>query len=211
MTQALLILAALGLLWSLARSLRSARKASLALARARRGYFDALSPRLTRVMPSGFARASLTRHGLRFDLQLIPDALAIRKLPCLWLMITLTEAQNRRTETRIMARASGLEPFSHFADLSHEAALPPGFPPDCTARSTEPTLIPATLAPLMADPRAKELTLSPQGLRLVVLAEEAPRSAYLLFREAQFPNLPPDTARIEALMTTLSQWHESPR
>ena len=132
-------------------------------------------------MQSGFPRARLIRHGLRYDLQLIPDALSIRKLPCLWLMVTLTEPQARHHETRIMARASGLEPFTTFADLPHDIALPPGFPPDCTARGTAPESPDSRLATLMADPSVKELTLSPRGLRLVILAEEAPRSAYLLF------------------------------
>lgn len=204
MTQTLTLIAAAALVWYLIRSLQDASRASLRRQALRRDYFAALTPDQTRTEPSGLPRVALTHDGHRFDLQAIPDALALRKLPCLWLMVTLTEPQALTAETRIMARPSGLEPFSTFASLPHQIPLPPDFPSDCALRSTEPQpVLPQGLADLFTDPKVKELTLSPKGLRFVVLIEQAPRNAYLIFREADLPQTPLNPATAQTLMTQL--------
>lgn len=213
MTQLFPLLAAAGLAGLLLKGARDYRRAAQALQTRRATYFAALHPRLTRAEPSGFARAALTWKGHSFDLQALPDALSMRKLPCLWLMVTLTEPQPIAAETRIMARASGLEPFSTWEHLPFEPALPPDFP-DCTLRSSAPLPLAqaslSRLAPLFADPRVKELTLSPKGLRLVILAEEAPRNAYLIFREAELPQRPLDLSRVHDLMDRLITLAQEP-
>ena len=46
----------------------------------------------------------------------------------------------------------------------------------------------ALIAPhlgVFAEPRVKELVISPKGLRLVILADEADCDHYLIFREAE--------------------------
>ena len=50
----------------------------------------------------------------------------------------------------------------------------------------------AAQAALFADPLVKELVISPKGLRLVILAEEADRGRYLLFRDAEMGRMPLD-------------------
>ena len=69
--------------WTAAR----ARQAS------RAGYFDAIAPVFDRVVkrvePSGFARMTAHLGGDAFDLQAVPDNLTFRKLPALWVMVTL--------------------------------------------------------------------------------------------------------------------------
>ena len=205
MMQYLPLLAAAVVAWVFLRGARDYRAAARRRNRLRASYFTALTPRLTRTEPSGFPRVALDLQGRPFDLQAIPDSLSFRKLPCLWLLVTLTAPQPFRAETRIMARASGLEPFSTFATLPCELPLPAGFPDHCTLRTTDPAALPdlAPYAGLFNDPKVKELTLSPKGLRLVVLAEEAPRTAYLLYREAELPSAPLDPARAQALMQAL--------
>ena len=54
------------------------------------------------------------------------------------------------------------------------------------------------------DPRVKELVLSPKGLRIVILAEEADRSRYLIFREAEMGRTPLPPARLEPLLDRLA-------
>ena len=80
--------AALGL-WLALRLIREIR----ARAAARAGYFDAVKPLFeggeTRLQPTGFPRMTGRRAGLGFDLQVVPDTLTFRKLPALWVMITL--------------------------------------------------------------------------------------------------------------------------
>lgn len=198
----LAVLVAAGRLWRAARQDRAARAGLLAeveplLAEPRR-----------RVEPSGYPRLGGSFAGRAVDLRAVPDALAIRKLPALWLLATLTEPQPLAGETRIMQRPSGLEPFSTFADLPAEVTPPPGVPAGCVVRTTSPAHLPpaAILAAggrLFDDPAVKELVLSPKGLRLVRLAGEASRPGYLLFRDADLGRTPVPAAMARRMLGAL--------
>lgn len=181
-------------------------------ATARAGYFSAVSDlfdQLThRVEPSGFARMAGTWQGLRFDLQAVPDTLTYRKLPTLWVMLTMTEAQPVAGEVHIMARPGQNDTFSRFGEMPVSVALPPGFPDHCALRCDAAARLPplavvAGQAGLFADPKVKELVISPRGLRLVLLAEEAERGNYLLFRDSEMGRTPLATARLLPHLTTL--------
>ena len=63
----------------------------------------------------------------------------------------------------------------------------------------------AALAPLLEDPALKEIVLSPAGLRLVRLAEEAPKGAYLLFRESDLGRNPVSAAVVQPMLDTLHE------
>ncbi len=109
-----LALAALGL-WLTLRLIRETRTR----AQARASYFDAVKPLFhsgeTRVQPTGFPRMTGRRDGLTFDLQAVPDTLTFRKLPALWVLITLPEPLPIDATLDLMARPSGNEPFTKFA------------------------------------------------------------------------------------------------
>ena len=57
----------------------------------------------------------------------------------------------------------------------------------------------------MSDPRVKELVLDPRGTRLVWLAEEADRSRFLLFRDAELGREPLDPAVLDELVGRLRE------
>jgi hypothetical protein len=220
MSRLILLVLALGLaVWG-ASVVRSLLQAIPARRRTRADYFVAAVPLMTdvrqRIEPTGFARLAGTSHGLRFDLQALPDTLTFRKLPALWVMVTLTEPQDLPGETHIMARANGQESFSRFGQMPVPVALPPGFPPDCALRCDHidglpPADLLARVAPLFTDPRLKEAVLSPQGLRLVVLAEEAERTPYLIFRDAELGATPFPAARLHPMLTALAELHTPQR
>jgi hypothetical protein len=187
-------LAALGL-WLALRLIRETRARSLA----RASYFDAVKLLFdggeTRMQPTGFPRMTGHREGLAFDLQAIPDTLTFRKLPALWVLVTLPEALPVKATLDLMARPSGNEPFTHFATLPQSLPTPSGLPKDLAIRSDDATRIAALdlidrHVDLFADPRVKELVISPKGLRIVILAEEADRGRYLIFREAEMGRSP---------------------
>ena len=213
MTHAVLI--ALGIAMAagaLALAYHLTRRA-LTRARERAAYLTALTPLFsdvqTRITPSGFARMAGVAGGLSYDLQVVPDTLTFRKLPALWLLLTQTEALPLTATLDLMVRPTLQEPFSNFRLLDHEVALPPGFPDDAALRCDTPTALPpesllAAQADLFADPRIKELILSPKGLRVVFLAEEADRTAYLMFRDAEMGRSPLNPARVAPLLARLA-------
>ena len=201
-------LAALGL-WLAVSLLRESRTRIAT----RAAYFDAVKPLFeggeTRIEPTGFPRITGRRAGLSFDLQAVPDTLTFRKLPALWLLVTLPETLPLSATLDLMARPSGNEPFTRFNTLPHSLPVPPDLSKEIAIRSDDAARIPppdliARHAELFADPRVKELVLSPRGLRIVILAEEADRSRYLIFREAEMGRTPLPPARLEPLLDRLA-------
>lgn len=172
---------------------------------ARAGYFATVAPLFdasrSQIQASGFARMAGRWQGLPIDLQVVPDTLTFRKLPSLWVMVTLTEPQPVRGEMHILARPGQNDSFSRFAEMRVSVPLPPGFPEACALRCDgaehlPPQKVVAGWAALFADPAMKELVLSPKGLRIVFLAEEADRGRYLLFRDAEMGLQPLAVARL---------------
>jgi hypothetical protein len=203
-----LALAALGA-WLALRLVRETR----ARAQARASYFSGVKPLFdggeTRLQPTGFPRMTGRRAGLSFDLQAIPDTLTFRKLPALWVLVTLPEPLPLDATLDLMARPSGNEPFTKFATLPQSLPTPPELPKEVAIRSDDATRIPASdliarHSDLFTDPRVKELVLSPKGLRIVILAEEADRGRFLIFREAEMGRTPLPPARLEPLLDRLA-------
>jgi hypothetical protein len=203
-----LAFAALGL-WLAFRLIRESRLR----AKTRASFFNAVKPLFdggeTRIQPTGFPRMTGRRDGLAFDLQVVPDTLTFRKLPALWVLVTLPEALPLKATLDLMARPSGNEPFTRFADLPQSLPTPPDLPNEIAIRSDDATRIPppdlvARHADLFQDRQVKELVLSPKGLRIVILAEEADRGRYLIFREAEMGRAPLSPSRLEPLLDRLA-------
>lgn len=196
------------LLWLLRATWRSTR----ARAAARAGYFAAVAPLFdrvtTRIAPTGFARMTGHIGPDGFDLQAVPDALTFRKLPALWVLVTLPGPLPLRATLDIMARPTGQEPFSNFSQLPQSLPCPESLPPGTGLRSDDATAVPPLerLAPhlgLFADPKVKELVISPKGLRLVLLGDEADRGRYLIFRDGEVGQTPLPPARLLPLLDAL--------
>ncbi|MFN4203281.1 MAG: hypothetical protein ACK4GM_09515 [Tabrizicola sp.] len=207
-----LALAALGL-WLALRLIREAKLRAVS----RAGYFDAVKTLFdgceTRLQPTGFPRMTGRRGGLAFDLQAIPDTLTFRKLPALWVLVTLPQPLPLECMLDLLARPSGNEPFTRFATLSQSLPTPPDLPREVAIRCDDATRVPppdliARHAVLFTDPRVKELVLSPKGLRIVILAEEADRGRYLIFREAEMGRAPLPPTRLAPLLDRLAAIRE---
>lgn len=171
------------------------------------------------ILPSGFPRLEITVDGSRLILHPILDSLQMRKLPVLWLAITMLEKLPLRGKLDLMMRPSGSEVFSGFHELAQAIAPPPGFPEHCQLRGDgleglpPEELIARHLKPF-ADGRAKELLITPEGIRMVWLLAEAERANYLLFRDAEFEmeSLPRDDLAhmlncISALKEDILEWN----
>ncbi len=207
----LFLAAALGLLAvflarQLQRGARARRLAQAAYFRAAAGLLDGVE---MRVQPSGWARMSGRYQGAQFDLQAVPDTLTFRKLPSLWVMVTMTEPMPVTGEVHVMSRPGQTEVFSTFNALPVSVTLPPGFPETCALRCDDARALPADLltarAGLFAARDMKELVISPKGLRIVVLAEEADRGNYLLFRDAEMGRNPFAAERLLPHLVALTQ------
>ena len=148
-------------------------------------------------------------HGERAQVTTIVDTLATRKLPALWLSVTITEPVNIAATFDMMMRPAGPTTFSRFDFLPHTLATPPGFPLEAVIRTDAPgTLLPfATIGAHLEtfqNGRAKELLVTRNGLRFVWLLSEADRVRYGAFRQADFGGARLDPALLELLLGRLS-------
>ena len=179
------------LMWRTAKA-GARRKAS------RAGFLDACKPLFeggsTTTAATGFPRMTARYKGHSFDLQVVPDTLTYRKLPALWLLVTLPVPLSVVATFDMMMRPTGIEPFSRFQALSQQITPPPGFPEAAMIRSDGGALPPEALLRrhlgFFDQDRAKEMVISPKGVRLVWLTEEADRTRYLIFRDAEMGQEP---------------------
>lgn len=187
-----LLAAALGtaFLYALSRHRQESRQR----AARRAGLLDEVQALFTsglkKLNADGFPRISGQYQGLTFDIQAVPDTLNFRKLPTLWLLVSLPEPMPVRATFDLMMRPRGVEMFSKHAGLPVQLEPDPAFPHDCTIRTDDPHRLPphdllVRHCQVLDDAHAKELIISPRGLRIVWLAEEANRGRYLLFRDSE--------------------------
>lgn len=139
---------------------------------------------------AGFATLDGGHDGAPVAVRLIPEALVHRRLPQLWLSVSLRLPLPVEATLDVLRRPAGAE-FYAPADLPRRFESPPGWPADTLVRGTpgaEALLRPIApiLADILADPRIKEVLVTPRGLRLVVQAAEGGRGAYLLLRGSRF-------------------------
>jgi hypothetical protein len=132
-------------------------------------------------------------RGREIRLEPIVDHLTLRKLPSLWLRVSLIAGQPYRGIFDLVIRPRGTEFFSPASELGHDVRLPPGWPVDASLRSDDPIHMPplevmARHQALFEDPRMKELLVTPKGIRLVYQAQQAERSRYAVLRQVEFPD-----------------------
>lgn len=147
-------------------------------------------------------------EGQEVQLQTIIDTLAVRKLPSLWLMVTVPCAIPVTAKLDMMMRPAGVTSFSNFDFLDHTMISPPGFPEFAVLRSDKRTgyanlNIVRHYLGIFANPRFKELLIAPTGLRLVVQVAEASRAYYGVFRDAKFGDISLDHALTKNMIETL--------
>lgn len=206
-------IAGTGFLYLLLRSIREGR-----LRATRRAAFlddvqGLFSGGLKRLNPDGFPRLSGTYRNHTFDVQVVPDSLNFRKLPSLWLLVSLPEPMPVRATFDLMMRPRGVEMFSKHAELPVQMAPDTAFPHDCTVRTDAPQLLPPRPlllkhTAILEDPRAKELVIAPNGLRIVWLCEEAARGSYLLFRDSEMGMTPFPALEVKPLLDYLLDLRE---
>ncbi|KQT61338.1 hypothetical protein ASG52_00140 [Methylobacterium sp. Leaf456] len=139
---------------------------------------------------AGFATLDGSRDGMPVTVRLIPEALVHRRLPQLWLSVSLRCPLPTEATLDVLRRPAGAE-FYAPADLPLRLDTPAGWPADTLVRGTSGAVallrqVEPIFERILADPRVKEVLVTPRGLRLVVQAAEGARGAYLLLRGSRF-------------------------
>ena len=164
---------------------------------------------LKAIRPDGFPRISGTYRGHTFDIQAVPDTLNIRKLPTLWVLVTLGRADagegHLRHDDASARRGNVLEtcraPGADSARSAVSRMTAPSAP--MRPRHLPPRGVLEKNLAFFDEPRAKELVISPKGLRVVWLSEEAHRGKYLIFRDSEMGLTPFPASELKPILDYL--------
>ena len=152
----------------------------------------------------------------QIKIELLADTLVCRRLPQLWLKITLSErSEVQRPTIGALARPTGAEFYSLVHDLPEWIDPPQTDTPllmrgDGRASSSQIEAVAAIFRSLFSDPAVKEAAIRPRGVRIIRQAAQGDRGAHLLLRQTRFPvdEISPELIRraiseVEALSETL--------
>lgn len=135
----------------------------------------------------------ILEDGTRVTLDVMTDTMVTRRLPQLWLRVTLQDdVPHMRPAIGVLARPTGSEYYSAVHALNELLTPPMTQVPmlmrgSADARDDRWQALRQGLASLVAqDPRLKEVVVTPRMIRVVVQAAEGERSAHLLLRQARF-------------------------
>ena len=103
----------------------------------------------------GFPRLAGTIAGRRVEIEFVPDSMTIRRLPQLWMALTLIDPQPVRAALGVLARPSGAEFYALTPRLGERLDVPPPFAPEVLLRASGPEA--AAFLPLVAEPMARLL------------------------------------------------------
>jgi hypothetical protein len=163
----------------------------------RRGMLDEAAglladPRVT-IGSDGYPRLSGLRDGKRVSMEVVADSLVPRRLPQLWLKLSLHSREARGGPSiGVLARPVGAEFYSRVLGLPD--TLRPTFKADFSllmrGRDVTEAAMQGTselFRKLFVDPTLKEIIITPRGCGLVRQIAEGDRGAHILYRQMRFP------------------------
>lgn len=132
--------------------------------------------------------------GHRIKLKPIPDYMVFRKIPSLWLQVTVLAEIPYPGVLDFLIRAVNVEFYSPSSKLRTVLfPNPPGWPVEATLRTDDLENMPPIelITPhidLFDDIKSKELLITPRGVRIVYQADQARRAHYMILRQQIFEN-----------------------
>ena len=157
----------------------------------------------------GFPKLRGQYHGQDIHVDLIPDTMVVRRLPQLWMSVTLLTPNPDLSALGMLVRYAGNEFYSLTSELEHRLDPPTGFPQEVLIRSGRPSgnallnELRQPLAKILADPHVKEVAITNKGLRIVRQAAEGRRGDHLLLRQATFDTSSIPYGELEAVLAEL--------
>ena len=148
--------------------------------------------------------------GRNARIELLAYTMVTRRLPQLWLKVTIAEAVGRDGPSiGALARPTGAEYYSLVHDLPEWMTPPETGAPllmrgDGKATSAQVAAVARHFRLLFADPKIKEAVITPRVSRLFYQAAQGERSAHLFLRQARFSltAVPAETIRLALLEAT---------
>lgn len=153
---------------------------------------------------SGFPNLSGTCDGFNVKLELVPDTIVMRKIPPLWLMVTIKGNKKSQGNLDFIVRPQNSEFYSPGWYWDGVYQVPENWPQHSIAKYSGSTASIATLdrfvPALFEDIKVKELLVTPEIVRITYMAKQADRGEYLLMREAVFDKQIIDKSSVKGII-----------
>jgi len=164
------------------------------------------------IEPSDFPKIEGTLRGRAYRVALVPDTLTFRRLPQLWLEVTLKrDLPLLRGSVAILVRPSGADYYSLTDRLRDQLQPPADFPEACLIKGQGAAsrqtldLIASDVATLLRDPKVKEVVVSPRGVRIVRQLAQGSRGNHLILRQSVFENAGLEAHELKAVINEISR------
>lgn len=144
--------------------------------------------------------------GYKVHIEAVLDHNAYRKIPPLWLLVTVKRNTALRSTLDLLVRPQNVEFFSPSADLAESLPIPAGWPEHAVFKADrmEQTLPLQVIEPhvveFFSDPKAKEMLITPRGTRIVYQINQVERGEYLVLRGLKIGNVAVAAPLLRALL-----------
>jgi hypothetical protein len=140
-----------------------------------------------------------------FRIDTVIDTLTFRKLPVLWLRVTLLQPLPGVAATDILVRVQNNEFYAPANDLPFQLAVPAHWPAGAYAKTEDPEAAPPLAllerhVDFFRSDAAKEMLMTPKGVRLVRVLDQGDRAEYLVLRVADFRGAALEPAMLADMM-----------
>jgi hypothetical protein len=165
-----------------------------------------------RVTQQGPVYPSLSGRYRDHEVRLRPliDNMAWRKIPVLWLKVTVLKANSYPAILDFLVRPGGVEVYSPSDELHYHLPLPEGWPEHALLCTDDPSSIPplSLITPhmaLFADVYMKELIVTSRGVSLMRMIWQAKRLHYAVLREVKFEEIHLDPIIARTLLDSATE------
>ncbi len=147
--------------------------------------------------------------GMDVKIEALVDHLAVRKIPALWLLVSLKFPIPYSGTLDYLVRPQNTEFYSPSASLCNTLDIPHDWPQHATLRTNNFDDIPPLdvvgrfVRRMFKDPNCKEMLITPKGVRIVYLVDQALRSHYMVLRQLVFEHDRLDFKLVKQLIDAL--------
>lgn len=172
---------------------------------------DVLEKSELRLGGDDFPSLSGTHRGRPVRAELIPDTMTIRRLPQLWLSVTMLEPMPIGGGFAVLVRPSGNDFYSLTETFDLMLTPHAALPWEVLARGENGrseallTALGPFLGRILSDVKVKEIAVTRKGLRIIRQAGEGRRGEHLLLRQAIFDNAEVPAGELQRLLGLLDE------
>jgi hypothetical protein len=143
-------------------------------------------------------------RGFDVQLNLIPDTIVMRKVPPLWLMVSIKANKQSTGTMDFIVRPQNSEFYSPGWRWDGLFKTPSHWPQHSIAKyhdtKASVSILDKFVPDLFRDEKVKQLLVTPNSLRITYMAKQAIRGEYLLTRGAVFDDQPIDSDAVKSII-----------